>query len=87
MTRSVMITTTVLLALAVAVGAGVGVTLPAELTGFALATVLSLGAAALLYLVIEELIVEADQGPEPLFATAMFFVGFLLFIVVSNAHS
>ena len=78
-----MIIITIVLALTVAVGAILGVTLLAGLSGAALAVVLSFGAAALLYLVVEELIAESDQGPEPLFATAMFFVGFLLFLIIS----
>jgi len=78
-----MMMTTVLLALTVAVGAILGVTVLAGLSGAGLAVVLSFGAAALLYLVVEELIAESDQGVEPWFATAMFFVGFLLFLIIS----
>jgi zinc transporter, ZIP family len=40
--------------------------------------VLSFAAAALLYLVTEELLVEAHEVPETPFATAAFFVGFLV---------
>lgn len=44
--------------------------------------VLSFGVAALLYLVTEELLVEAHEVAETTFAAAMFFVGFLLFLVL-----
>jgi len=42
-----------------------------------LACVLSFGAAALLYLVSEELLVETQLPEETLMSTAMFFAGFL----------
>lgn len=41
------------------------------------AAVLSFGAAALIYLVAEELLVESIQAEESLFSTAMLFAGFL----------
>lgn len=44
--------------------------------------VLSFGAAALLYLVTAELLREAHEERESTSATAMFFVGFLVFLVV-----
>ena len=40
------------------------------------AIVLSFGAAALIYLIAEELLVEAIQAEENLFSTAMLFAGF-----------
>lgn len=43
-----------------------------------LAAVLAFGAAALLYLVTEELLVEAHEGEETPLLTAMFFLGFIL---------
>ncbi len=46
---------------------------PAEMT-----VVLSFAAAALLYLVTEELLVDAHEVPETPFATAAFFTGFLI---------
>jgi ZIP family zinc transporter len=42
-----------------------------------LAALLAFGAAALLYLVTEELLVETRLGEETLLTTAMFFLGFL----------
>jgi ZIP family zinc transporter len=80
--RSRVMITTVALALVVAVGAGVGVTLLSGLSGGALELVLSFGAAALLYLVTEELLVEAHEVPETPMTTAMFFLGFLVLFVI-----
>ena len=44
---------------------------------YILIVVLSFGAAALIYLVAEELLVESIQAEENLFSTAMLFAGFL----------
>jgi ZIP family zinc transporter len=44
--------------------------------------VLSFGLAALMFLVTEELLVEAHEEPETPLSPAMFFVGFLLFLIV-----
>lgn len=52
------------------------------LSGGALELVLSFGAAALLYLVTEELLVEAHEVPETPLTTAMFFLGFLVLLVI-----
>lgn len=48
-----------------------------------LATVLSFGPAALLYLVTEGLLVEAHEVPERTLATVMFFAGFLILMMIS----
>lgn len=61
-----------LLTAAAAAGAAVFVRLPAD----RLADVLAFGSAALLYLVTEELLVEAHEVPETPLTTAAFFVGF-----------
>lgn len=80
--RARVIGTTCVLALLLAVGALVGATLLATLTGPWLVGVLSFGAAALLYLVTEELLVEAHEVPETPLTTAVFFVGFIsLFLI------
>lgn len=47
--------------------------------------VLSFAAAALLYLVTEELLVEAHEVPETPFTTAMFFAGFIILYVLELA--
>lgn len=65
-----------------AIGAVVGAVLLGNLTGAAKEIVLSFGAAALLYLVTEELLVEAHEEPETPTLTAMFFVGFVVLLVV-----
>ncbi|MEQ1502980.1 MAG: transporter [Myxococcota bacterium] len=64
------------------VGAVLGSTLLAEASADVLAVVLSFGCAALLYLATEELLVEAHEVEETHTATAMFFVGFLLVLVI-----
>jgi ZIP family zinc transporter len=70
------------LGMLVFVSAVLGVTLLSGLTGGAMEVVLSFGLAALLYLVTEELLREAHEERETTLATAMFFVGFLAFLVV-----
>ena len=59
-----------------------GATVLSRLQGGAMEMVLSFGAAALLYLVTAELLREAHEERESTSATAMFFAGFLLFLVV-----
>lgn len=78
--RSVL--TNTMLALLILLGAMVGVTLLAGVTGAALDGVLAFGVAALLYLVTEELLVEAHEVPETMTVTSIFFVGFLLLLVI-----
>lgn len=57
--------------------AGLGLAWRTGLFAFAL--------VALLYLVTEELLVEAHEGPEAPWVTAMFFVGFLLLLLLEEA--
>jgi ZIP family zinc transporter len=47
---------------------------------------LAFGLAALLYLVTEELLHEAHQLPDNAYITATFFIGFLIFLVLSMLH-
>lgn len=61
-------------------GAPVGQLPPRWLTGF-----FAFGLVALLYLVVEELLVEAHEGPESPGVTAMFFAGFLLLLVLEES--
>lgn len=77
---------TAMLALAVPVSAAAGATLLAALPDRLIEGVLSFGLAALLYLVTEELLVEAHEEPETPLATAFFFGGFLLFLVLAAAR-
>ncbi|HEY0995640.1 MAG TPA: transporter [Gemmatimonadaceae bacterium] len=64
------------------VGALAGDTVLRGASEHTLAGVLSFGSAALLYLVTEELLVEAHEAPETTFTTSMFFAGFLLFLLL-----
>lgn len=70
------------LALAFVVGAVLGTTLLSNVSDHVLALVLSFGAAALLFLVTEELLTEAHEEKETPAMTALFFGGFLLFLVL-----
>lgn len=71
------------LALLPFVGASIGATLLGGLSGNMLEAVLAFGVAALLYLVTEELLVEAHEVPETPLITATFFAGFLLLLIVT----
>ncbi|AIZ45037.1 transporter [Deinococcus radiopugnans] len=70
------------LSLLVIVGAAVGGTLLRGLTGLPLEIVLSFGAAALLYLVTEELLVEAHEVKETPLITSAFFLGFIALYLI-----
>ncbi len=59
-----------------------GATVLSTLPDGAMEIVLSFGAAALLYLVTEELLREAHEERQSTSGTAMFFVGFLVFLVI-----
>lgn len=72
------------IALLLPLGAAVGVVLLAGLSGAILAAFFAFGLVALLYLVIEELLVEAHEIPDNPITTAIFFVGFLLLIVIEE---
>ncbi|AYA39026.1 transporter (plasmid) [Hymenobacter oligotrophus] len=63
-------------------GAGLGTTLLSGASGNLLEIVLSFGLAALLFLVTEELLLEAHEEPESPWLTSAFFVGFLLFLLL-----
>jgi len=47
---------------------------------------LAFGLASLLYLVTEELLHEAHQLPDNAYITATFFIGFLIFLILSMMH-
>lgn len=81
-TRKKIIATSLGLAALLLAGAAVGASLLKGLSGSALEVVLSFGSAALLYLVTEELLVEAHEEPETPLLTAMFFVGFVALLVI-----
>lgn len=70
------------LGLALVGGSLGGAALAGALTGGRQILVISFGAAALLYLVTEELLVEAHEAPDSAWLTAQFFLGFLLVLVL-----
>lgn len=80
--RSKVMVTTAILMTCLLVGATGGALLLAGVSGIVLDAVLAFGVAALLYLVTEELLVEAHEAPEKPIQTAMFFVGFIVLLVI-----
>lgn len=84
-TRAKITGVTILLGGLVALGASIGILLLGGLKGPILAGVLAFGSAALLYLVTEELLVEAHEVPETPWLTAAFFLGFLAFLELGMA--
>jgi ZIP family zinc transporter len=64
------------------IGAVVGVASLQNASDEVLEIVLSFGLAALLFLVTEELLVDAHEEPETLLSTGIFFAGFLLFLIL-----
>ena len=65
-------------------GTAIGVLLLDGASANVLDTVLAFGAVALMYLVTEELLSEAHEVPDTAWATALFFVGFLVYLLVSE---
>lgn len=80
--RARVLVTVSALGMLVFVTAVLGGTVLRGLTGGGMELVLSFGVAALLYLVVEELLREAHEERETTLGTAMFFVGFLSFLVI-----
>lgn len=75
---------TVAIALLLPIGATIGVLMLSGISGELLAGFFAFGLVALLYLVTEELLVEAHETPDTPFTTAIFFVGFLLLIAIEE---
>lgn len=73
------------LAALLVLGAAVGAFALQGLSDAWLEVVLGFGAAALLFLVTEELLVEAHEVPETPITTAFFFVGFLALLLIEMA--
>ena len=69
-------------ALLLVIGTGLAASVLHGLSGAPLGAVLAVGLAALLYLVTEELLVEAHEVRENTATTAMFFAGFLVLLMV-----
>lgn len=76
------ISTTAALGCLLLLGAGLGAVVLNGASSAMLDVVLSFGIAALLYLVVEELMVEAHEAPETPWLSATFFIGFLLLMVI-----
>lgn len=70
------------LAVTLTIGAAAGALLGGRIGGAPLEALLAFGCAALLFLVAEELLVEAHEVPETPFTTATFFIGFLLVLIL-----
>ncbi|NTW48122.1 MAG: transporter [Chlorobiales bacterium] len=83
MSRTRIIGTATSVFLLIMVGAAIGTVLLKQISGSAMEILLSFGLAALLYLVTEELLVEAHEEPETPLQTASFFGGFLLFLLLA----
>ncbi|MEI7556287.1 transporter [Candidatus Chlorohelix sp.] len=75
------------LSLLIGIGGVLGATLLGGLSGAVLEVFLAFGVAALMFLVTEELLVEAHKEHDTIFGTAMFFVGFMLFLLISLVSS
>lgn len=84
--RSRVLITLTMLGLAIVAGASCGMLLPEE-TGFWFAGILGFGVAALLFLVVEELLSEAHETEDTPFATALFFIGFLIPLILGQIAS
>ncbi|WP_336807558.1 transporter [Fulvimonas yonginensis] len=82
-TRSIV--STMVLALLPMAGAVAGNLLLAGLSDRWMEAVLALAAATLLYLVTEELLVEAHEVPEAPWMTALFFAGFIALLLLDMA--
>jgi ZIP family zinc transporter len=80
--RKKVIATTAFLAVVLLIGAGSGTLILAGVSGAILDAVLSFSMAAILYLVTEELLVEAHEVEETPLLTATFFAGFLVLPIV-----
>ena len=73
-------------AVAFIAGAGLGAEIMQSISAVLLEVGLSYGLAALLYLVTEELLVEAHEEPVTPAASGMFFLGFLIFLLLGMAE-
>jgi zinc transporter, ZIP family len=71
-----------ILGIGVLAGAGAGAAILNSVTPVFIDALLAFGVAALLYLVTEELLVEAHEGKETPVQAAMFFLGFILLFMI-----
>ena len=80
--KSIGIACMIVAALLIPIGAWLGFMVASGLLNAIHMTILAFGTAALIYLVIEELLIEAHQVPETRKATLAFFVGFLIILLI-----
>ncbi len=84
--KTTIILTTIVLSLLVLLGAAIGGSLLQGIHSSILEGIIAFAVAALLYLVTEELLVEAHRGEgDSIFSTTMFFVGFLIVLILDTA--
>jgi zinc transporter, ZIP family len=82
--RRVVVGAPVALALLTVAGTAVGVWLLSGASSTTLAAVLAFGAVAFMYLATEELLVKAHERGETAVGSVTFFIGFLLFMVLTE---
>jgi ZIP family zinc transporter len=83
--KSRIIITTIVLSLLVLIGATIGGTLLQGIHSYKLEGIIAFAVAALLFLVTEELLVEAHKGQQDTsIATTMFFLGFLIVLILET---
>jgi len=85
-TKKMIILVVSVLAFSIVIGAFGGAILLNFISENAMSGVLAFGLSALMYLVTEELLVEAHENMDTPFSTAIFFVGFFIFLVIALIH-
>jgi len=84
--KSRIIVTTIVLSILVLIGATIGAMLLQGLKSAGLEGIIAFAVAALLYLVTEELLVEAHkENNDSAFSTTMFFLGFLIVLILHTS--
>jgi len=73
----------IVLSLTFVIGAFIGSIMLSVISHDSLNAVLAFGLSALMYLVTEELLVEAHEDIDTPFSTAVFFVGFFVFLIIA----
>ncbi len=74
------------LSMSIILGAFIGAVMLNYINQTTLSGVLAFGLSALMYLVTEELLVEAHENVDTPFSTAVFFVGFFVFLLIAVMH-
>jgi len=85
-TKKMIILVVSVLAFSIVIGAFGGAMLLNFISEDAMSGVLAFGLSALMYLVTEELLVEAHENTDTPFSTAIFFIGFFIFLVIALIH-